>query len=222
MAALKRELAEARRSKSDADRALKPAQDKYEVAREAAARDYRYSGAREVAEHVLATAKEAAFRAAARVQELERRVQQLAREEDYQVEFAAYRAEVARFLENDERLGFTHVSFNDFLLDGKQLAADGTKVAVAGVYQKFGDVAALLPRDPTAREQGNTRIPLLTENATRNMRSWMLNCIQTSSAGCNITLRGTATMCTKTTLVGSSSVPCLDVDDGWNVTRPRY
>ena len=125
--------------------------------------------------------------------------------------------------EAEQRLGYTRMSFNDFILDGKQLAAAGAKVAVYGVYRKFRDNAeALLPPGSTPDYHPSTVIPLLIENATREARSVLLRCDQDQMhyGGCAGNVIGTATMCTKTTLVSESSVPCIDVHQVWSVPPP--
>lgn len=254
MAALKRELAQARRTERDADLALRSARNRAEEYRDLYGRNPQFHNAFLHVLHDLTAAEATAGSAAARVHELEQRVQQLAQEEAQrareearraqeeaqrareeerraqevahqravrQAQQQAYQAEFARRLEQDKQLGFTYVSFDDFLLDGKQLAADQTKVAVAGYYQKNGEFAALMPRFGIADAHNNHHIPLLTENATRHIRSLMLRCEQPGFVGCMMVIRGIATMCKKTTLLGSSSVPCIEVDDGWNVPPPE-
>jgi len=244
-APLEQELKEARRTKSDADRALKAAQNKLERARQAhrdaeaalqlANKNQRESGctahwinkgceqasnalrqaesrrldtynAVRPAEHDLATAQAAADSAAARVQGLEQRVQQaaqedarqqayqaqqLARQQAYQEGVAAHQADVARQRERDKELGFTAMAFNDFLLDGNQLAEDGTKVSVSGIYQRTGDNAVLWRNSVALKDNlAHSRIPLLIENATRDTRSALLRCDQEHRYGCDLTLLG--------------------------------
>jgi hypothetical protein len=135
----------------------------------------------------------------------------------------AYQAEVAKSTAYQETHGYTSVSFNNFLLDGKELAESQTKVSVAGIYQRNGAFTALFPNQMAImREEQNINIPVLTEDATREIRSYFLKCDENPSFhACPITVLGTATMCTKTNLLaGSSEVPCIKVEDGWNVAPP--
>jgi len=72
--------------------------------------------------------------------------------------------------------GYNAVTFEDFLLDGK----DG----------------------------------LLTDDATRNVRKYFLECQNNPVVVCEVTILGRATMCERTIWLNSTSVACLTVDDG--------
>lgn len=119
-------------------------------------------------------------------------------------------------------VGYTPMTFDDFKLDGKKLSASNAKVLMRGVYQKFGELDTLLPTGMAAaiaREYGgNSGIPLLTDDATRDVRAFFLHCSENILAqlGCPLTVVGHADMCTMTNLLGASkSMPCLVVEDGW-------
>jgi hypothetical protein len=134
-----------------------------------------------------------------------------------------YETEVAKNRTYQETHGYKSISFNDFLLDGKELAESQSKVSVAGVYKRNGAFTALFSNQMAIlQDLQNINIPMLTEDATREIRSYFLRCDENQvPIGCPITVLGTATMCTKTNLVGSSEVPCIKVEDGWNVAPPR-
>jgi hypothetical protein len=72
------------------------------------------------------------------------------------------------------------ISFEDFKLDGKRLATTHAKLTMQGFYKKFGEIETLLPNAlavAAAREYGNDNgIPLLTDDATRSVRKFLLQC----------------------------------------------
>lgn len=147
---------------------------------------------------------------------------QLQREHEAQQKQQAYQTEAAGKLSSAQRRGYQSISFDDFKLDGKKLAASGAKVMMQGFYQKLGDIELLQPTGvavAVARNRGNdgNGIGLLTDDASRDVRKGLLRCGDPMIAplGCQMTIIGHATMCTMTTLVGSKSLPCLAVEDGW-------
>lgn len=130
---------------------------------------------------------------------------------------------VAQHLKDEADRGYKRMSFDDFKLDGKILASSETKVALTGFYIKFGQ-ADYLFQSPLSiamtRESFNTNgaIGLLTDDAARNVRKYFLDCGNNPVAaqmGCKINVLGRASMCTKTTLLGSTDQPCITVEDGW-------
>jgi hypothetical protein len=128
---------------------------------------------------------------------------------------------VAEKLSSAKQQGYQPITFDDFKLDGKQLAGTRAKIMMQGIYKKFGDIESLQASGlavAMAREYGNGNgIPLLTDDATRNVRKYFLQCGDNPAAplGCPLTLVGHASICTMTNLVGSKDVPCLAVEDGW-------
>jgi TPR repeat protein/uncharacterized protein YecT (DUF1311 family) len=131
------------------------------------------------------------------------------------------KAEINERLSTAKQKGYQPISFDDFKLDGKKLALTNGKVLMQGFYKKFGDLETLQPTGlavATAREYGNdSGISLLTDDATRSVRALFLKCNENILAqlGCPLTVVGHADMCTITNLLGSKSVPCLVVEDGW-------
>jgi hypothetical protein len=119
--------------------------------------------------------------------------------------------------------GYTFVSSEDFLLDGKQLARTGGKLALQGFYVRMGATERLFPSQMAAAfaTQGGTSVSLgvalLTDDAPRELRAYFLKCGSlpgSSQLGCAVRVRGHATMCERTTLVGSEALPCLAVEGG--------
>lgn len=119
--------------------------------------------------------------------------------------------------------GYKSMTFEDFQLDGKKLAATNAKVELRGVYLKVGEIEMLMPSSLAIgmmRELGKTAdgIGLMSNDAPREIRKYFLECDNSpvaSQLGCQITVLGHAEICEKTTLVGRQEVPCLVVEDGW-------
>jgi hypothetical protein len=115
---------------------------------------------------------------------------------------------------------YRSITFEDFKLDGKDLAARQDKVRLQGIYKKFGDLDTLQPSGlavAIAREYGNDGgIPLLVENATRPVRKYLLECGENPSRplGCPITVLGHAEICTLKNAFISKEQPCLAIEDG--------
>ncbi len=134
---------------------------------------------------------------------------------------ATQRTQQALKVDDAKQHGYQPISFEDFKLDGKHLAAAHAKLTMQGFYKKFGEIETLLPSGIAvafAREYGNgSGVPLLSEDATRNVRKLFLQCGDNPAVplGCPLTVVGHASVCTMTNLVGSKSVPCLAVEDGW-------
>ena len=114
------------------------------------------------------------------------------------------------------------ITFEDFKLDGKGLAMAESNVAIAGLYLKVGQVEHLFSSILTTgmidagRQSTDSGIGLLTEDADRNARKVFLRCQNDpvlARMGCSLTVLGRATMCTSTTLVGSTKVPCVVVEN---------
>jgi hypothetical protein len=140
-----------------------------------------------------------------------------------------YQAAVSEQETTERERGYRPITFEDFVLDGKELAGSDAKVAIRGMYIKLGEVEMLFPSVMAvlmAQQtfKTDTGIGLLTEDADRSIRKYFLDCRNNFAAaaqGCQVTVLGRATMCERTTLVSSSSIPRVAVDDGWNIAPPR-
>src|SRR5262249_44216254 len=76
---------------------------------------------------------------------------------------------------NVSRLGYSQMTFDDFKLDGKQLALQNMKLAIKGVYFKVGGVDYLFPSglavmNLTQSLSAEMTVGLLTEDADRTLR----------------------------------------------------
>jgi TPR repeat protein len=117
---------------------------------------------------------------------------------------------------------YKRITVEDFILDGKELAAANAKVSVKGAYAKWGENEMIFPSGTavyTAKEtlSMDTGIGVLTDDATRNVRKYILDCVTTGAAaqfGCPMTVFARASMCTRTRLGSSKDLPCLIVLDG--------
>jgi hypothetical protein len=135
----------------------------------------------------------------------------------------ARRAAVAENETYQQAHGYKPTAFDDFVLDGRKLAASEAKVAVKGIYKKVGQMTALFPDGMTVLQQRwNAGMPVLIDDDTkRGTREFLLHCDRDiAERGCQITLLGHATLCTVTNLAGSQARPCIKLEDGWNVGDP--
>ncbi|MEI9987782.1 MAG: hypothetical protein WDN69_34445 [Aliidongia sp.] len=139
--------------------------------------------------------------------------------------FAIYKEELAQANEEADSRGFKRMTFEDFKLDGADMAREGGKASISGAFQKYGRVEYLLPNSGYVMQlmtSGNVSsgIVLVTDGAPRDVRKYFLECpddLLPSSRGCPINILAHATTCELKTLVGTVNVPCLAVDDGWHV-----
>jgi hypothetical protein len=115
---------------------------------------------------------------------------------DHQESAIAVKSELAK------QQGYRPVSFEDFKLDGKTLAEANAKLILQGFYSKSGGVEVLQPTGlavATAKRYGNdSGIPVLSEDAARNVRKYFLECGNNPLAqlGCPVTVSGHADLCT--------------------------
>jgi hypothetical protein len=120
---------------------------------------------------------------------------------------------------------YQSVSVRDFAVDGPKLAAENAKVSLTGSYILQGNVgmlyanmqAVIMTRyHPDAGTQPN--VPLLTDDASRQLRQRLLSCQTDPSAakvGCTLKIRGHAAMCPVTNAFGAThEAPCVKVEDG--------
>lgn len=125
----------------------------------------------------------------------------------------------------DEARGYRRISFETFVLNAKSMARENGKVSLKGVYIPTGDSGVLFAhRNDVAmmRTAGYSdyglRIPLLTEDASREFRQYLLRCRtdpNTAQWGCPIIVAGRVTICKMSNpLKGQWEAPCISVDDG--------
>lgn len=86
-------------------------------------------------------------------------------------------------------------SFNDLVLDGKQLANANAKIMLMAFYRKIGEIEYVYPTQYDAY-QGVNGFPILTEDAQRPLREYFMSveCAQ-SPMGCRASVGGHMTTC---------------------------
>jgi hypothetical protein len=124
-----------------------------------------------------------------------------------------------RQIDEDSKIGYSAISFDDFELDEKQLVAGGKKIAIVGYVRRIGSVDTLFPTEMKAFYVGQAptaQIPLLTEDSPRDIRAYFLKCNNSGSKfGCWARVRGYASTCGLTTFGLTVPKSCLVVDGGW-------
>jgi hypothetical protein len=112
--------------------------------------------------------------------------------------------------------GYLPVDFNFFFIDSKDFM--GSKVIMDGVYSQFGEQNEYLFRSSLDavmakqnRNPSQAGIGMLTEDADRNGRLAFLTCRQTNF-WCPVMILGRISVCQKTTILGTSTVRCLEVN----------
>jgi uncharacterized protein YecT (DUF1311 family) len=140
---------------------------------------------------------------------------------------ATQRMREAQNQERDRDRGYQRVSVDSFALDGRDLAAREAKVSLSGAYISDGNVGVLYADTraiimathyPNAGGSNQPRVPLLTDDASRDFRQRLLAC-QTNPAsaqvGCPVIVLGLATMCKLSNALGAErDLPCVAVEDG--------
>lgn len=123
-------------------------------------------------------------------------------------------------IDDDLKLGYPTVTFEDFALDNKTMVEQEKKVAIEGFYHKTGNIdqlyAVQMETLPSMSPPVSHIIPLLTEDSPRDIRAYFLRCSEQSpNVGCWTRIRGTVTMCSLTIFGSSVPKPCISVDGGW-------
>jgi DNA-directed RNA polymerase subunit N (RpoN/RPB10) len=136
---------------------------------------------------------------------------------------ASYRAQEALDQKTDAARGYRPITFEAFALDAKSWAATQKRVSVRGAYLPDGNLEWLFP-DQTEAIQARSgasniaRIPLVTEDASREFRKALLRCKSTPGSdqiGCRTLVTGHVSLCSLTTPLGArSDIPCIIVENG--------
>jgi TonB family protein len=119
-----------------------------------------------------------------------------------------------------EERGYRLITRKVFALDGRELAKNKAKVSLIGKYSKDSSgefLTKLLV--PYLGEEDDVSVPLITEGADRKLRGYLLDHanIFATSSDLGMIVLGTVGTCIHKTLLEETQVPCLYVDDGWNI-----
>jgi hypothetical protein len=124
-------------------------------------------------------------------------------------------------IDEDLKIGYATISFDDFELDARQLTVSERKVAIAGYVRRMGSVDTLFPTEMKAfyaQRMPTSQIPLLTDDSPRDIRAYFLKCSNSGSKfGCWTRVRGHVSVCSLTTFGQVIPKPCLVVDGGWTL-----
>jgi len=136
---------------------------------------------------------------------------------------SAQRAQERDNEQQDDAQGYKRISVETFELDARTLAANQSRVSLKGAYLSDGNVAWLLPGQldviRVLHEPGAARtvskVPLLTDDAGRELRQQLLRCRANPNAQCSLVVRGHVTTCQSTTSLGAQlEMPCVAVETG--------
>jgi hypothetical protein len=142
------------------------------------------------------------------------------------VAVAARRAQEVRDEKSDAARGYQMISFETFTLDAKSMVASQARISIRGSYVPDGNMEWLFPGQVEAIQARNSptagsniaRIPLLTEDASRDYRKYLLRCKSMPGAdqtGCLTTIIGHVSVCSITSGLGvSRDAPCIVVENG--------
>jgi hypothetical protein len=124
-------------------------------------------------------------------------------------------------IDEDLKIGYATISFDDFELDARQLTVSERKVTIAGYVRRMGSVDTLFPTEMKAfyaQTMPTSQIPLLTDDSPRGIRAYFLKCNNSGSKfGCWTRVRGHVSVCSLTTFGQVIPKPCLVVDGGWTL-----
>ena len=132
-----------------------------------------------------------------------------------------YNVAVRAGTERDEANGYKLTTVRDFKLDGQQLAAANAKISVQGYYAKRGQLEAVLSNQveslmyAAGTASDDVGISIISKDASRTLRAYMMDCTTPyQGRSCPVVLLGQVSICTRTTIVGTYTTPCLIVEDG--------
>jgi hypothetical protein len=125
-------------------------------------------------------------------------------------------AVIAQAIRDEAARGYRAVTFRDVFLDGKIHAENDTKVSISGFYKLYGRHNQRLHSSYDAFMMQKTQniepyyIGLITEDASRNMRDYLLRCV----GGCNVTILGRIGRCVENNIFGRMSQDvCVIAED---------
>lgn len=117
------------------------------------------------------------------------------------------------------------VSVRDFAAQGSRLAAENAKVSLTGSYilqdsrgMLYTDMQAIVLTKYHPEAGTQPTVPLLTNDASRQLKQRLLSCrtdLSAAQVGCTVRIRGRATMCALADASGAThQAPCVNAEDG--------
>lgn len=106
-------------------------------------------------------------------------------------------------------------SVKDLILDGRELANRNAQIQITGVYKKIGENAAVLYNSQMdAYADNDNNFPVLTDDAQRALREYLMNYSCSTQVGCVVEVGGHVTMCKHLNSLMSDypPVPCLNIE----------
>jgi hypothetical protein len=105
-------------------------------------------------------------------------------------------------------------SIKDLMLDGRELANRNAKIQIVGIYRKIGDVELLYGSQLDAYQSDDSFVPVLTDDAQRDLREYLLNYSCKSEVGCRIDVGGHMMMCRNLSALYQNypARPCLNIE----------
>jgi hypothetical protein len=217
-AALAAVEAAAQRARAEAEAAAE--HDRVIAQQQAAAAEAARLGAEQRAQLAEANARRQRAEAEAELIKLEAERQRKQEAERRAEAKLKYEEQLAALVKKEKDAGYRPIDFEDYLLDEKLLAATKTKVAVFGYYQRSDGNDVLVKSVNASSNSEDNVIHLLTDDATRDARKYMLTCRESTDT-CPMTVVGRVNNRRVTRFFGvEHSEPCLVVDDVWNVPQP--
>jgi TonB C terminal len=123
------------------------------------------------------------------------------------------------------------ISVRDFVIDGPSLAASHAKVKMNGSYilqgvpTLYADSNAVISAKYYRGGPTQPHVALLTDDASHQLREALVSCDSDPArgqTGCQIEIRGEATMCGVTNAFGATQrVPCVNVEGGGRWSPPQ-
>jgi hypothetical protein len=136
---------------------------------------------------------------------------------------ATFKAQETLDQKTDAARGYRPITFEAFALDAKSWASVQTRISVRGAYLPDGNLEWLFPGQTEAIQARSgarniAKIPLVTEDASREFRKALLRCKSTPGSdqiGCRTVVTGHVSLCAMTTPLGANSdIPCIVVENG--------
>jgi len=133
--------------------------------------------------------------------------QVLAKREAYQHE---------RAIEKAKSHGYELIpNVKDLILDSKELAFEGGKIQISGIFKKAAENNGMLYGSPLdVYSDDDNYVPVLTDDAQRDLREYLMDYACEAESGCAVEVGGHMTKCKhiNALLADASPVPCSHME----------